>query len=308
VQEQTGADYASQTPGVMHACGHDGHVAAGLTAAQLLSRHKNEMAGTVKFVFQPAEEGMGGAERMIAEGLFAGPTPLHSLALHFWNEKPIGWLGIPPGPLMAGADFFTIRLTGKGGHAAAPHRGVDPLAAAVQVISALQTIVSRNLSPLESAVVTVARMHAGETYNVIPQSVEMAGTIRAFEEDVHARVVERVEQITAGVAQAMGCGAEIDIRRLTPPVVNDPVVAEMVTRSARELLPGHVIDSAYRTMVSEDMASIMQQAPGCYFLVGSANSARGLDYGHHHPRFDFDEEALPWGAALMARAALDLLR
>jgi amidohydrolase len=307
VQEQTEAAYASQTAGVMHACGHDGHVAVGLTVARMLNRYKNDFTGSVKFVFQPAEEGLGGAERMIAAGVLDAPRAQHSLALHFWNEKPLGWLGIPSGPLMAGADLFTIRLTGKGGHAAAPHRTVDPVAAAVQVISALQTIVSRNLSPLESAVITVARLSAGEAYNVIPQTAEMAGTIRTFEENVHERVVERFEQIIAGVSQGMGCSAEVAINRLTPPVINDAAAAERVIKAARELLPGHQIDTSYRTMVSEDMAFMMQQVPGCYFLVGSANSARGLDYGHHHPRFDFDEKALPWAAALMTRAALDLL-
>lgn len=170
VQEETGVEYASQAAGVMHACGHDGHVAVGLTVARMLNRHKTDFAGTVKVVFQPAEEGLGGAERMIAEGALDGPRAQHSLALHFWNEKPLGWLGIPAGPLMAGADLFTIRLTGKGGHGAAPHRTIDPVAAAAQVISALQTIVSRNLSPLEAAVVTVARLRAGEAYNVIPQT------------------------------------------------------------------------------------------------------------------------------------------
>jgi amidohydrolase len=307
IQEETGADYASQSAGIMHACGHDGHVAVGLTVARILNRHRKEFAGTVKIVFQPAEEGLGGAEKMIAAGALNDPPAQHSLALHFWNEKPLGWLGITTGPLMAGADIFTIRLNGQGGHGAAPHRTIDPVAAAVQIISALQTIVSRNLSPLESAVVTVARLRAGEAYNVIPQTAEMAGTIRTFEEGVHQRVVERMGQIVEGVAHAMGCTAELKIERLTPAVVNDPASTDLVTNAAMKLLPGHQIDSEYRTMVSEDMAFFMQQVPGCYFLIGSANSERGLNFGHHHPRFDFDERALPWAVALISRAALDFL-
>ena len=155
--------------------------------------------------------------------------------------------------------------------------------------------------------VTVARFRAGEAYNVIPQTVDMAGTIRTFEDAVHQRIVERIEQIVAGVSQAMGCTAEVAIERLTPAVINDPTTAARVSRTAQALLPGHQIDGDYRTMVSEDMAFFMQEVPGCYFLVGSANSERGLDYGHHHPRFDFDEQALPWAAALMSQAALDLL-
>jgi amidohydrolase len=306
VMEETGAEYASETPGIMHACGHDGHVAVGLTVARLLNRHRQEFSGTMKLLFQPAEEGMSGAERMIAAGALDHPSPQHSLALHLWNEKPLGWLGIPAGPLMAGADFFSITLTGRGGHGAMPHQAIDPVAAAAQIITAMQTIVSRNLSPLESAVVTVTRVRAGEAYNVIPQIAEMGGTIRSFDEEVHQRVIGRIEQMVEGISRAMGCTAEIKITRLTPPVINEPAAAEKVARAAQQVLPGHQIDRGYRTMASEDMAFFMQQAPGCYFMVGSANSARGLNFGHHHPRFDFDEEVLPWASALMAQAALDM--
>lgn len=307
IQEETGAEYASETPGVMHACGHDGHVAAGLSVARLLHRHRREMNGSVIFVFQPAEEGLGGAERMIAAGALQGGHPQTSLALHFWNEKPLGWLGIPSGPLMAGADIFSVRVHGKGGHGAAPHRSVDPVVCAAQIITSLQTIASRNVSPLESAVVTVARLRAGEAYNVIPQSVELSGTIRAFDEEVHEMVLRRMEEIVSGLSRAMGCEADVSVQRLTPAVVNDADAAERVRQAASRLFPDHQVDDQYRTMVSEDMAFFMQAVPGCYFLVGSANPARGLDYGHHHPQFDIDEQALPVGIALMTRAALDYL-
>ena len=307
VEEETGAEYASQVAGTMHACGHDGHVAIGLTVARLLSRRKQGLAGKIKLVFQPAEEGLGGAERMIAAGVLENPRAQHSLALHLWNEKPIGWYGITPGPIMAGADIFKIRLYGEGGHGAAPHRAVDPVTASAQVISAIQTIVSRNLSPLESAVVTIASLKAGEAFNVIPQTAEMSGTIRAFDAKVRDRVIERVEQIVEGISRAMGCESDISIQNITPPVVNEDWTTESVDRTAQKMLPSHHIDRAYRSMVSEDMAFIMRQVPGCYFLVGSANPSRHLDYGHHHPRFDFDEDALPWAAGLMAQAALDLL-
>lgn len=307
VQEQTGAEYASLTPGKMHACGHDGHVATGLTVARLLNDQRDQLKGTIQFVFQPAEEGLGGAERMIQEGVLEHLKADYSLALHLWNEKPLGWLGIPGGPLMAGADFFTISLEGRGGHGALPHQTIDPINAAAQILTALQTIVARNISPLQSAVVSVTQIKAGETYNVIPQTAEMYGTIRTFEPAVRQQVVERFDQIVQGVAGAMGCQAKVNIRQLTPPVINATGLAARVAATAQNLLPEAAIDQQYRTMVSEDMAFFMERIPGCYFLVGSANPERGLNYGHHHPKFDFDEQALPKAAALMAAAAAELL-
>ena len=173
VSEETGAEYASQNPGKMHACGHDGHVAVGLTAARLLSAHRSELAGNVKFLFQPAEEGRGGAQAVLEAGVLSNPRPDLTLALHIWNEKPLGWVGVVPGPLMAGSEIFHVRITGKGGHGAMPDQTIDPMVAAAQVISALQTIVSRNISPLEAAVVSVTRIWGGETFNVIPPAVEL---------------------------------------------------------------------------------------------------------------------------------------
>jgi amidohydrolase len=307
VLEQTGAEYASCLSGSMHACGHDGHVAVGLTAARLLSARRSQLNGTVKFVFQPAEEGLGGAERMVAEGVLDNPAVDHCLALHIWNEMPLGWFGVPGGPLMASADIFRIRLEGKGGHGALPHNTVDPVAAAAQVINALQTVVSRNVSPLQTAVVSVTQVHAGETFNVIPQFAEMSGTVRAFEPAVRSMVLARLEQVVQGVAQAMNCSVTLKISGLTPPVINTPTIADKVAEVVRNLLPEDQIDREYRTMVSEDMAYMMQGIPSCYFMVGSANPQKGLNFGHHHPKFDFDEQVLPRAAAVIAAAAAELL-
>ena len=168
ITEETGASYASVNNGVMHACGHDGHVAIGLTVARILSKRHNELKGSVKFIFQPAEEGLGGAKRMVDEGVLEDPKPDVCLALHLWNEKPVGWLGITSGPAMAASETFRVRVTGKGGHGAAPHYSIDPILAAAQVINALQSIVSRNVPPLEPAVVTITSIHGGEAFNVIP--------------------------------------------------------------------------------------------------------------------------------------------
>jgi amidohydrolase len=307
ILEDTGAPYASQNPGVMHACGHDGHTAVGLTVARLLKDRAAELSGTIKIVFQPAEEGLGGAEAMVADGVLENPRPQFSLALHLWNEKPLGWFGISPGPVMSASEIFKIRLSGKGGHGASPHLSIDPVVAAANVVSALQSVVSRNISPMESAVISVTTIRSGDAFNVIPQEVEMLGTIRTFSPEVRERLLERFHQVVEGVAAAMECQAQVEVKSITPAVVNHPDLALRVGQVARNLWPDDVIDVAYRSMVSEDMAFMMQQVPGCFFFVGSANQAKGLTAPHHHPRFDIDEDALLRAAALMAEAAANLL-
>ncbi len=307
IQEETGASYASETPGVMHACGHDGHTAVGLTVARLLLRHRDELAGAVKLVFQPAEEGLGGARRMIDEGVLADPRPDYTLSLHLWNTKPFGWLGITPGPAMAASAFFELILQGEGGHGASPHRTRDPVLAAAQVITALQSVVARNVHPLKSAVLSVTALHAGDAFNVIPPQATLRGTIRAFDLEVMQMVLARFEELVRGVSGAMGCTVEINMKGGTPATVNDPEISARLQKVARQLLPADDLDTDERTMGSEDMAYMMAEVPGCYLFVGSANPELGLDAAHHHPRFDFDERALPKSAALLTAAALDLL-
>jgi len=314
ILEETGAGYASQNAGVMHACGHDGHTAIGLTVAKMLNAHKDELAGTVKFVFQPAEEtlgeeGLGGAEMMIRDGVLDAPKPDYALSLHLWNEKPLGWLGVAAGPVMAGAEQFKIVITGKGGHGATPHATIDPMVAAAHVITALQSIVSRNVAPLHTAVVSVTSVHGGTAFNVIPQSVTLEGTIRTFELGVRQIVLERFDEIVRGVAGALGCRVEMEVIRVAPAVINAESVAIRVQQAARRVLPDSNLDLAsYITMGAEDMAYMLERVPGCYFFVGSANREKGLDYGHHHPKFDVDENALPRAAALMATAVADFLK
>jgi len=307
IQEETGAAYASMVDGVMHACGHDGHMAIGLTVARLLSDHKADLNGTVKFMFQPAEEGLGGAVRMIRDGVLKSPKPDAVLALHLWNARPVGWFGIPEGPLMAGADVFSVQVKGRGGHGALPDETIDPVYAAAQMISALQSIVSRNLSPLSAGVVSVTQIRAGETFNVIPAEANFRGTIRTFDPETHKTVHRRFEQIITGIAQAMNCEVEIKLEDITPPVVNDRKVARQVVKACRYTFDNAHIDHDARTMVSEDMAFVMEEIPGCYFLVGSADDRRGLNFAHHHPKFDFDEDVLPVGAALMTQAVFEIL-
>jgi len=215
-QEETGVEYASQTPGIMHACGHDGHTASGMAVARMLDVYKEKLGGTVKFIFQPAEEGQGGAEAIMAAGVLENPKPDYSLSLHMWNEKPVGWIGVTPGPAMSASDRFTVKIIGKGGHGAAPHLTIDPEVAGAQVISAVQSIVSRNVPPLKSAVVTVTSMEGGEAFNVIPETVELKGTIRSFDPEVRDLVLERFNQIIEGVSQALGCRAEVEVWPVTP--------------------------------------------------------------------------------------------
>jgi amidohydrolase len=307
MQEETGADYASQTPGVMHACGHDAHTAIGLTLARLLHKHKNEWTGRIKFVFQPAEEGGAGAKRMVEEGVLENPKPDMALALHLWNDKPLGWLGITPGPIMAAAELFRVVLTGKGGHGASPDLVIDPIFAAAQVITALQSIVSRNVPPIQTAVLSVTMVRGGETFNVIPPRVELQGTIRTFDADVHQLVLKRFGEIINGVANSLGCQVDIEFFNPVPAVVNDPEITKCVQEIAMRVYPDSDLSTNFITMGSEDMSYITQSIPSCFFFLGSANTAKGLDAGHHHPRFDFDEDVLPRAVVLMAVSAVEFL-
>ena len=314
IVEDTGAEYASQTNGIMHACGHDGHTSIGLTVAKILHAHRDQLAGTVKFCFQPSEEGfngeeVGGAEMMIRDGVLDGPKVDMSLSMHLWNEKPLGWVGVAKGPVMAGAEQFSIKLIGKGGHGAVPNLTIDPIVAAAQIVTALQTITSRNVPPLQAAVVSVTTVHSGTAFNVIPQEAELTGTIRTFDLAVRQKVLERFEQIARGIGETMGCKVEIDIQRVTPAVINNDDIAGKVQSVAQKVLAESTLDmNAYLTMGAEDMAFIQEKVPGCYFFIGSNNKEKHLDYGHHHPKFDFDEQALSRGAALMAAAVADILK
>jgi amidohydrolase len=297
----------------MHACGHDGHTAIGLTVARMLHNHRGGLAGTLKFCFQPSEEGFndeecGGNEMMIRDGVLEGPRVDQTLSLHLWNEKPLGWVGAAGGPVMAGAELFTVKLTGKGGHGAAPHLTIDPIVAAAQVVTALQTITSRNVAPLQSTVVSVTTLQSGTAFNVIPQEAVLTGTIRTFDSGVRQTVLERFEKIVHGVAEALGCQVQIDLKRVTPAVINNDALALRVQETARQLLPGLDLETGgHLTMGAEDMAFMQEKVPGCYFFIGSNNKEKHLDYGHHHPKFDFDEEALVRAAALMAASAADIL-
>jgi amidohydrolase len=302
IKEENAVDYVSTVSGKMHACGHDGHTSIALGVAKLLVKHKDKIAGRVKFVFQPAEEVAGGAQAMIKDGVLNDPRPDVSLGLHLWNNLPLGRIGVAEGPVMAGSSIFRIGIKGRGGHGAQPQMTVDPVVCAAQVITALQTIVSRNVDPSDTAVVSVTMVRAGDAHNVIPQSAELTGTMRAFKTEVRDFVTRRMQEIAQGVCAAMGCEAEFEIQHLTIPVVNRPEIAAKLRPKFAEIVGDDNLDANARTMGGEDMAFLMDDIPGMFFFVGSANAERGLNYGHHHPRFDFDEEALPLSVALLSAA------
>jgi len=303
IQEQSDAPHASRVPGVMHACGHDGHTAIGAVAARILAGRA--LHGSVRLLFQPAEEGEGGAQAVIRDGALDGVDVV--LGIHLWNELPVGTLGVKAGPLMAAVDRLRIVVHGRGGHGGTPHRSADPVVAAAQVVTALQTVVAREVSPLQSAVVTLASIHGGQAFNVIPDEVTITGTIRTFDEELRRSMPERVTRIASGVAGAFRCSAQVEVKPGNPAVVNDPAVAEIARRAAVGVVGERGVVSPEPTMGGEDMALYFERVPGCFVFVGSADAEKGLDQPHHSPRFDFSEEALGIGCEFLLRAAEEAL-
>ncbi|MDZ4875064.1 MAG: N-acetylcysteine deacetylase [Chroococcidiopsis cubana SAG 39.79] len=302
IQEQNDVPYKSQHDGVMHACGHDGHTAIALGTAYYLSQHQEDFAGTVKIIFQPAEEGPGGAKPMIEAGVLKNPDVDAIIGLHLWNNLPLGTVGVRSGALMAAVELFDLKIKGKGGHGAMPHQTVDAILVASQVVNALQTIVARNVDPIDSAVVTVGEFHAGSAHNVIADSAHLGGTVRYFNPKYDGYFGQRFEQIVAGVCQSQGASYELEYWQLYPPVINNAEIADLVRSQAEKVVETPIgIVPECQTMGGEDMSFFLQEVPGCYFFLGSANLSKNLAYPHHHPRFDFDETALGMGVEIFVR-------
>jgi amidohydrolase len=302
IQELNEVPYCSQHDGVMHACGHDGHTAIALGTAYYLQQNRDTFGGTVKIIFQPAEEGPGGAKPMIEAGVLKNPDVDAIIGLHLWNNLPLGTIGVRAGALMAAVELFRCTVLGKGGHGAMPHQTIDSIVVAAQIINALQTIVARNVNPIDSAVVTVGELHAGTAENVIADTAWMRGTVRYFNPELKSLFHQRVEQIIAGICQSHGARYDLDYWSLYPPVINDASIAELVRSVAQEVVetPVGVVPEC-QTMGGEDMSYFLQEVPGCYFFLGSANPEKGLAYPHHHPRFDFDETVLAMGVEMFVR-------
>ena len=303
ILEDTAHDFRSTVDGRMHACGHDAHTAIGLAVAERLAASRGSWGGTVKYVFQPAEEAGQGALRMIEAGVLEGVD--RALGLHVWMGLPSGVVGITPGPFMASAGEFDLEIRGRGGHGAMPEQTVDAVLVASQVVVALQSIVSRGVSPLESAVVSVGSFHAGTTHNVIAGSARLTGTVRAFTVEACGELPRRIERVVAGVCEAMGATYELHYRQDTPPTINDADAAELVRAAAREVVgEGRVrFGPEVRTMAAEDFGEFLLRVPGCYFFVGAENPAVGAVHPHHSPHFDICEDALPVAVEVLERAA-----
>ena len=302
IQEQNDVPYRSQHDGVMHACGHDGHTAIALSTAFYLSQHRQDFTGTVKIIFQPAEEGPGGAKPMIEAGVLQNPQVDAIVGLHLWNNLPLGTVGVRNGALMAATESFRCTIQGKGGHGAIPQQTVDSILVAAHIVTALQTIVARNVSPLESAVVTVGEIHAGTAVNVIADTAYLSGTVRYFNPALGELIPQRLEQVIAGVCQIHGATYKLDYQRHYPAVINDAKIAELVRSVAEGVIetPLGIVPEC-QTMGGEDMSFFLEAVPGCYFFLGSANPDKDLAYPHHHPRFNFDETALGMGVEIFVR-------
>ena len=308
IHELNEIDYRSTVDGKMHACGHDGHTSILLTVAEILSKRREELAGDVRFVFQPAEELIGGAEPMVKEGAIAGVDAI--IGLHLFSTFPLGHVGVREGAVFASADKLVLKVHGKGGHAAMPHATVDPIVVAAYITTALQTLISRETPPLSPAVITIGKIEAGNAFNIIPEVATLQGTLRTFDETHRAYLIKRITELCQGLATAMGASCEVDFIDGCPPCVNDPGVTKTVFQAARSAVGEGAVDSGEEVLTtgSDDMAYFLDAVPGCYFIVGASPEKTGTAYPHHHPRFAIDEDALPIAAEVLIRSALGYLQ
>ena len=308
IHELNDIDYRSTIAGKMHACGHDGHTSILLTVADILTRRKSELAGNVKFVFQPAEETIGGAEPMIKEGAMQGVDGI--IGLHLISDFPLGRVGVRAGPTFASADKFMLTVKGKGGHAAMPQEAIDPIVIAAYIVTALQTLISRETSPFSPAVITIGKIQAGSAFNIIPETAEMLGTMRAYSSEHRQKLQRRIIEVASGIATAMGGSCEVEMIDGCPPCINDRAMTGVVHKAAVTAVGEKDVDDSEEVLssASDDMGYFLETVPGCYFIVGAENAAKGANYPHHHPRFNIDEDALPTGIEVLARAAMEYLK
>ena len=306
IEEENDFEFASKSPGVMHACGHDGHTAMLLGAAKVLVGMREEINGEVRFLFQHAEELYpGGAEEMVEAGVMEGVDAI--VGIHLWSGLEAGKIGVVYGPMLAAPDTFEISINGRGGHAAMPHQTTDAIAIGAQVVANLQHVVSRNVDPLDNVVVSVTKFAGGTTHNVIPGTVEMVGTVRTLDEEVRAKVPEMMERIIEGVTAAHDASYSFEYQRGYRPVVNDEEVTRVVEETVREVFGERALEMMPPIMGGEDFSAYQRVAPGTFVFVGAGNEAKGITYPHHHPRFTVDEDALENGVKMHVNVAFGLL-
>ena len=307
ILEENEVEYRSVHPGVMHACGHDAHTAGLLGVARLLQDRSDEFGGTVKLLFQPAEEGPGGAQPMIEAGVLNDPKVDACFGLHVAQEVPVGMIELRAGPAMAASDRFAIKIKGQGGHGARPQSTIDPIAVGAQIVVALQTLVSRELDPVEAGVVTVGAFLAGEAFNVIPNTAELRGTVRTFTPENRELLSRRVQELAKGIGAAMRANVEVEYHHGYPPTVNDPAMTALVWEAATAVVGTDRVEEGAPIMGAEDFSYFLEKVPGCFFFVGSKNEERGLIWGHHHPRFDIDEQTMAVGMEVLTETTLRYL-
>ncbi len=304
IEDECDKPYKSRIKGVCHACGHDGHAAMLLGAAKTFAAMADDLPGSVRLIFQPSEERFpGGAEIMIADGAMAGVDAV--VGSHLWQPLPVGVVGVNYGALMAAPDEFTVTIQGKGGHGSMPHTTVDTILVGAQLILALRTITGANVDPREQAVLTVGMFKAGEVFNIIPDTAVLKGTVRSFDENVRLAVFAQIEAYCRGICAASGATYTLDSIYGYPPVVNNPDAAALAAAAAREVA-GVQVQDVKPLMVGEDFSYYQKLAPGVFILVGAGNPAKDCVYGHHHPKFDIDEDALGYGAETMVRTVFRL--
>lgn len=308
ILEEVDAEYKSKVDGKMHACGHDAHTAMLLGVARILMDRRDEFKGAVKVLFQPAEEvPPGGAIAMIRDGALEDPKVDASLGLHVASDMPAGQIGVRKGPGSAGSDRFRITVQGKGGHAARPQSAVDPVVIASQIVLALQTLVSRETDPMDSAVISTTAILAGEAFNVIPDTAELRGTVRTISQETRERIAKRLPEVVEGVAKALGAEVKIDYILGYPSVQNDETMADIVREAAVETCGEDQVIESELGMGGEDFSYFSLEVPSCFFRCGTRNEERGIVWGHHHPRFDVDEESLGHGVSVMTNTVLKYL-
>ncbi len=298
IEELNEKPYKSRIKGVMHACGHDAHVAMLLGAAKILANIRDELRGNVKLIFQPAEEGGNGALKMIEEGVLENPRVNLIYGIHVWSSLPSGIVAIKDGPLLAAVGEFKVVVKGRGGHGAYPHLTIDPIVISANIIQSMQTIVSRNIDPIESAVVSVGYIKAGKAFNIIPEQAEFGGTYRYLTEDTGVTIRRRLKELVQGICKSYNAQCNISIEDKSPPLINNPEAVRFARKVLSEMLGEQRIIEAKPSMGGEDFAFYTRKIPGAFIILGTGNSEKGTDKPHHSPYFDVDEDVLYIGTAI----------